>query len=201
MPKMTNRERMELIKHVADLIFCVPVTDPRTMESAINATLTDPKWAPWVIGGQVGGRTFKNSTTGLATLRGYDVSLNLGELNLDQTIRLTNLRFIEQNPDKLDGHGNLKENAILARRGNLIVWVIKQDPDGRFLGKIQNGEWIKSAPRAYDSPQNAYPPLEAQPVKEPWESAPDISNQNVDRSVTKIVMDEGTENECVWEGI
>lgn len=252
MPKMTNQQQLDLIKHVAELIFSVPVTDPRTMYQTIRNLLTSAEWEPWVVGGKVGGRTFKNSTTGLATLRGYDISLNLDELNPNQTIKLLNLRFIEQNPDKRDGYGNLKENAILTRQGNLIMWVIKQGPDGKFLGKLQNGNWIKKEPKAYNNPQNTYVQPEKPEVINPYlnmtpsqlcaidlttlngthlsmvnqaiiatnaasiakperkqttfapidmEPIPEISSQNIEQAVTKMIIDEGTENECSWEGI
>ena len=81
------------------------------------------------------GRTFVNGK-----LRGFDFTVQ------DEN-GLIPLRVIEQNPDKQDDYGNLKQNAVLARAGHQIAWVIHRGVN-RFLGKIQDGKWTKSTPRA-----------------------------------------------------
>lgn len=205
---MTSIQKINLIKHIASLIFSVPVSDPRTLLQVMKNTLTGIEWSPWIIGNRIGGRTFKNSTTGQATLRGFDISLNLGELNPNGTIKLTSLRFIEQNPDKLDNYGNFKESAMLARQGHKIVWVISQGIEGGFLGKLQDGEWIQNRPQAYTRTNTTNVPTGIDQYgrttmlnQGEWQPIPDISGQNIEDAVTRIVIDEGTENECVWEGI
>lgn len=195
--EMSNAQRMQFIKHVSILIFSIPVTDPETLANTIQNTLTDPEWAPWIVGNQAHGRTFKDSSTGLATLRGFDISLDLGVLNPNGTNKLLNLRFLEQNPNKVDGYGNLKENAILARAGNKIMWVIQNGVENGFLGKLQNDEWIPSRPRAYVAANNQ----NIQPNNGEWSSVPTIPSQGIDDSVTTIMESEPLDGECEWSGI
>ena len=90
---------------------------------------------------------FKDSTTGLLILRGFEVSLNIGKEYADGLAAPLNLRFIEQNPNKLDDNGNLKTFANLARQGHKIVWVINKDIPNGFLGRVQDGQWEKSRQR------------------------------------------------------
>jgi len=48
--------------------------------------------------------------------------------------------------------GNLKENAVLAQAGHQIMWVIDSQTN-TFLGKMLNGEWMASTPRAFNTVQ------------------------------------------------
>ena len=145
MPLMTNQAKMEFIMEIYRLIFGLNKNDPGLHQS-IQGVQPDPKWTPWIISFK--GRCFKNSTTGLLSLRGFDTSLDIGKVNPDGTIQPLNLRFIEQNPDKLDNAGNLKPTAIIARQGNQLMWVIQRDVQNGFLGKVLNSKWEPSTPRA-----------------------------------------------------
>ena len=203
--EMSNAQRMQFIKHVGLLIFSVPLSDPQTLAGAMKNTFTGAEWGQWVVSGWAYGRTFKDSSTGLATLRGFDISLDIGMKNPDGTIKLLNLRFIEQNPNKLDAQGNLKENAILARAGNKIMWVVQNGIENGFLGKLQNGEWVPSRPRAYVA---ATGPIGIDQYGEnahlnngKWSSAPTISPQGIDNSITAIMESESLDGECEWTGI
>lgn len=128
---MTNQERMTLIKAVYNLIFtCKPqpfqqwqlAPKPAGYESLITV------WGP---------RAFVNGT-----VRGVDLDVN-------DNGKILQLRFMEQNPNKRDQQGNLKENSIRANNGEFIMWVVDRKPNGGFLGSIQNGNWIASQMRAY----------------------------------------------------
>ena len=55
---------------------------------------------------------------------------------------------MEQNPNKTDKAGNLKQTAIRARNGEFIMWMMDRKPNGGFLGSIQNGKWVASQMRA-----------------------------------------------------
>lgn len=203
MPEMTNEQKMAFIRDMAALIFTVPVTEPRTLYKAMKNALTNPQWSQWVVGAQVPGRTFRDSSTGLATLRGFDVSLDLGRFNADGTMKYLHLRFIEQNPNKRDGYGNLKENAILARQGHQIVWVIDNGVGGGFLGKVQNGKWIKNRPRVYNRTNQAptgnfNDPAPNYDNQTPMADLPDVSGQNLDEALTIMTFGEG-DKKCTWE--
>lgn len=143
MQPMTNQARMEFIMDVYRLIFSLNPNDPGLHQS-IQGVQIDQKWTPWLLFFQ--GRMFKDSTTGLMSIRGFDVSLNIGN-TANGIIAPLNLRFIEQNPNKLDNNGNLKTFANLARQGHKIVWVINKDIPNGFLGRVQDDQWIKSDKR------------------------------------------------------
>lgn len=144
MQPMTNQAKMEFIMDVYRLIFSLNPNDPGLHQS-IQGVQIDQKWAPWLLFFQ--GRMFKDSTTGLMSIRGFDVSLNTGKA-LNGVVMPLNLRFIEQNPNKVDNNGNLKTFANLARQGHKIIWVINKDIPNGFLGRVQDGQWIKSRDRA-----------------------------------------------------
>lgn len=145
MPLMTNQAKMEFIMWIYRLIFSLNTNDPGLQQS-IQGIQPDPIWAGWILSFK--GRCFKNSATGFLNLRGFDVSLNIGKINPDGTIQPLNLRFLEQNPDKLDNAGNLKPTAILARQGHQLMWIIQRDVQNGFLGKVMDGKWEASTPRA-----------------------------------------------------
>jgi len=144
MQPMSNQAKMEFIMDVYRLIFSLNPNDPGLHQS-IQGVQIDPKWAPWLLSFQ--GRMFKDSTTGLMCIRGFEVSLNIGKVYADGLAAPLNLRFIEQNPNKLDSNGNLKTFANLARQGHKIIWVINKDIPNGFLGRVQDGQWEKSRPR------------------------------------------------------
>lgn len=144
MQPMSNQARMEFIMDVYRLIFSLNPNDPGLHQS-IQGVQMDSKWAPWLLSFQ--GRMFKDSTTGLMCIRGFDASLNIGKVYPDGLAAPLNLRFIEQNPNKLDHNGNLKTFANLARQGHKIMWVINKDIANGFLGRVQDGQWEKSRQR------------------------------------------------------
>jgi len=156
MPQMTNEQRVGFLLHVFSLIFTkirFPFNkQPGTQEFAqlvhdyqnrVQQIKTDIVWAPWVIGDQATARTFKCHEVGANILMGFDINLDLGLPNPYP------IRVIEQNPFKRDYHGNLKQTAIMAQRGHQIAWVIRNDRTNQFLGKIQDGVFELSKPRAY----------------------------------------------------
>jgi len=143
MQPMTNQARMEFIMDVYRLIFSLNPNDPGLHQS-IQGIQLDPKWTPWLLYFQ--GRMFNDNTTGLMNIRGFEVSLNIGNM-VNSIIAPLNLRFIEQNPNKLDNNGNLKTFANLARQGHKIMWVINKDVPNGFLGRVQNDAWFKSNQR------------------------------------------------------
>jgi hypothetical protein len=127
MPKMEGNQQLAFIMHVFSLMFA-------TTHNAWRNVKLGAEWAPWLKGAQamlfVGGK-----------IRAMDVALQLEKSVL-------NLRFMEQNPDKMDNMGALKENAIRARRGEQIMWVLKTNTDpNTWLGSVQNGQWIQGKQR------------------------------------------------------
>ena len=144
MQPMTNQARMEFIMDVYRLLFSLNPNDPGLHQNIQGAQM-DPKWAPWLLSFE--GRMFKDKTTGLLCIRGFDASLNIGKAYADGLVSPLNLRFIEQNPNKLDDNGNLKTFANLARQGHKIMWVINKDIPNGFLGRIQDDKWEKSYQR------------------------------------------------------
>ena len=144
MQPMSNQARMEFIMDVYRLIFSLNPNDPGLHQS-IQGIQMDPKWAPWLLSFQ--GRMFNDATTKLMIIRGFDASLNIGKAYADGLVAPLNLRFIEQNPNKVDNNGNLKTFANLARQGHKIMWVINKDIPEGFLGRIQDGQWEKSRQR------------------------------------------------------
>lgn len=144
MQPMTNQARMEFIMDVYRLIFSLNPNDPGLHQS-IQGVQIDQKWTPWLLFFQ--GRMFKDQSTGILCIRGFDASLNIDKVSPAGTVVPLNLRFIEQNPNKLDHNGNLKTFANLARQGHKIMWVINKDVENGFLGRVQNDQWIKSQKR------------------------------------------------------
>lgn len=157
MPVMTNQQRIDFLKHVHSKIFSirfpldvepgsqrfvelVPMFDARVKKIQLDAA-----WNPWLVEQNAKARTFKCAEIGANILVGFDVTLNLPD-------RQIKLRILEQNPHKKDYVGRLKETAVLARRGHKIAWIIDRtdDNDNKFLGKIQDDEFIQNKPRAYE---------------------------------------------------
>jgi hypothetical protein len=117
---MTNEEKMSLLKKIHLTLFTSKQTGTDiTKERVLN---------PYITNTQAFGRWFSDNT-----LRGFDVSIDLGT-------RVIDIRCVEQNPNKMDAKGNLKWTANLARQVHKIMWVI--DRNGGFLGRMQDDEWI-----------------------------------------------------------
>jgi len=127
---MTNQQRMALIKALYNLIFTCKSQSFQQWQLAPKPTGYEPIITAWVP------RTFVNGT-----VRGIDIDVNDGG-------KILQLRFMEQNPNKEDKAGNLKETSIRARNGEFLMWVVDRKPGGGFLGSIQNGDWIASQMRA-----------------------------------------------------
>lgn len=157
MPVMTNQQRIDFLKHVHSKIFSrrFPMdVQPGTQRFAqlvpmfqeeVKKIQLDPMWNAWTVEQPAKARTFKCAELGAYILIGFDVTLNIDEGQLK-------LRIIEQNPHKKGHLGELKETAILARRGHNIAWIIDNTSqnDNKFLGKMQDGEFIPNKPRAYE---------------------------------------------------
>jgi hypothetical protein len=110
----------------------------------ITQVQIDPRWAPFIASGGRG-RWFGNG------LRGFDVGLRLGNV-------IRNFRILEQNPMKRDKNQNFSQYAVLAQQGHRIVWIIDQaKKTDAFLGRIHDGQFIASTPRATYSYQAAAP--------------------------------------------
>jgi hypothetical protein len=114
---MTNEEKMAVLKLIFNTLF---------QSKQQGTDITQVMMTTNV--GNFNGRWFSDNT-----LRGFDVSINLGT-------RIIDIRCVEQNPNKTDNKGNLKWTANLARQGHKIMWVI--DRNGGFLGRMQDEEWV-----------------------------------------------------------
>jgi hypothetical protein len=57
------------------------------------------------------------------------------------------IRLVVQNPAKRDYQGNFSQYAILAQQGHQITWLIDL-ADNQFMGRVENGHFIKNQPRA-----------------------------------------------------
>ncbi len=140
---MTNEEKVRLILCVAGMIFQSKLGN--TDITQVNVITNTGTWP---------GRTFVDGK-----LRGFDITVQ-------DNSGVVPLRILEQNPDKMDQFNNLKQNAILARQGHQIAWVIRQDTN-TFLGKVMDGKWETDGPRAttnvqFNSGQPAETPMRAQ---------------------------------------
>lgn len=201
---MNNQQKMELIMMVYRAIFAARRTDPLSdlnFDGVAIATRFQNIF-------NVQGRLFRDSSTGIQDIPGYDISLDVGERNANNTIKPLNLRFIAQNPNKVDNNGNLKENAILARKGHKIMWVINQGIANGFLGKVMDEVWQASAPRAtYPANQNVNYPNPRQAVDQSggqynmnqgdWvEALPDIGQGDVSDAVVEAMDIDGGDDGC-----
>lgn len=128
--------KIAFLKMVANLIFAGP--------STVNVQVIHPNIANDTH--TVAGRSFNNKW-GQTPIRGFDINIRTDE-------GIVKLRFLEQNPDKKDGMGNLTTYAQMARQGHKIVWVLRIDTQpNEWLGRIQDGEWIQNQIRAYTTSQ------------------------------------------------
>jgi len=121
---MTNEQKIQLILLVTNTIFQSKLGHTDITQHVITTNT-----------GSFPGRTFVDGK-----LRGFDFTCQ-------DANGIIPLRILEQNPDKQDGYGNLKQNAVLARAGHQIAWVIRRDTNA-FLGKVQDGKWEKITLRA-----------------------------------------------------
>lgn len=142
MPNMAPEQKMELLMMAYRTLF--PDNNPVNLNDGTSAIRQ--RFEAWAL--RIAPRMFKDSSTGQLTIPGIDIVLDIGEVNLDGTLKPKNLRCITQNPNKKDANGNLKQTAILARAGHKIMWVIDQDLKDGFLGSIKDGNWEPSRPRA-----------------------------------------------------
>ena len=125
---VTNKDKMDIAMKAYNLIF---------QSKAVNSDITQVELVhPAVMGGRCRGRWFKNSVTGQATLRGFDITVG------NMTNELINVRIIEQNPNKNSQY------ASMARAGSKIAWIINRDTD-QFTGRIQDGAFYPSRTPAY----------------------------------------------------
>lgn len=134
---MNNAQKMELVRQVFNLIFNGKgvITPENWVNTPIPAGFQSvvTGWNP---------RTFVNGS-----LRGVDFDVN-------DNGRILNLRMLEQNPNKRDGNGNLKQTALRAQRGECLAWLIdRKKQTGGFLGSMQNGQWVPSKDVAYTQTQ------------------------------------------------
>jgi len=126
---MTNAEKVQLIVAVTNAVF---------QSKAANLDITTVQIQTNT--GIFAGRWFGNGKGG-GTLRGFDFTVQ------EDNGTIIPLRLLEQNPNKTDQFGNLKSNALLARQGHRIAWLIRRDTN-KFLGKVMDGQWTKNVPRA-----------------------------------------------------
>ena len=136
---MTNEEKMAVLVLVFNTIF---------QSKAQNTDITQILMTTNM--GNFPGRWFKDGL-----LRGFDLALNTGD-------KIVSIRCVEQNPNKMDKFNNLKKYANLARQGHQIMWVIDQNTENGFLGRMQDGEWVPSFVPA-TQPVTAQQPASAQP--------------------------------------
>jgi len=145
MPIIEAQQKTELMMAIYRVIF--GAIQGQIMESLTEgATLIHERWKDCIL--RINPRLFKDSSTGINNIPGFDLTCDFGDKNPDGTARIRTLRFIAQNPNKKDGFGNLKENAILAQAGHKIMWVIDTAIANGFLGKVMDDKWIPNAPRA-----------------------------------------------------
>ena len=160
---VTNQEKMAIVMKAWALIF---------ESRAVNSDIAQVELVhPAIIGGKCRGRWFKNSVTGQATLRGFDISVGR------DPNEIINVRIIEQNPNK----GS--EYAKMARAGSKIAWIINRDTD-QFTGRIQDGKFYPANNPAYRPAQMNQPrpaqinqATSAQPVQ--TEEIPEVDDAGI----------------------
>jgi hypothetical protein len=145
MPIIQIQQKVELMMAIYRTIF--KARKENMLEDLNNAIAAiRERWSDWVL--NISPRLFKDSSTNIKDIPGFDVILDIGETDVNGIMIPKSLRFIAQNPNKKDSFGNLKENAILAQTGHRIMWVINTTIENGFLGKVIDDQWIPSAPRA-----------------------------------------------------
>lgn len=139
---MTNEQRMAFLMHLESLIFASKIAN-----TDITKVFTAPQWAPFIASGG-NGRFFNGG------LRGFDIDLRLGATVIQ-------LRVLEQNPQKIGKGGVFSQYAVLAQQGHRIVWIINRAlKNDAFMGRIQDGLFIASAPRATYNAPTYQPPVQ-----------------------------------------
>ena len=126
---MTNQERMALLMAAYNTLF----ESKRTGSDITQMVVQHPNLMTWdgKPAGQQNGRWFKDGL-----LRGFDLNINLGN-------KIIKIRILEQNPNTASDH------AKMAQNGARIAWVIDNKVQkGGWLGRIQDGVWHVSKPRA-----------------------------------------------------
>jgi hypothetical protein len=151
---MTNEQRMAFLMEMVALIFA-----SKAANTDIRAVRVSPQWGAFLVNGTGTGRFFTGG------LRGFDVDLRLGNLT-------RKLRVLEQNPQKIGKNNVYSQYAVLAQQGHQICWIIDRDKQqDAFLGRVQDGQFIASTPRATYGAPTYQPPAQqynaqgaAQPV-------------------------------------
>ena len=203
MPTMQPQQKVELMMAIYRAIFTA--RKENLLEDLNNAIAEiRERWGNWILNASP--RLFKDSSTGIKDIPGFDVILDLGETDVNGIMIPKSLRFIAQNPNKRDNLGNLKENAILAQAGHKIMWVINTAIENGFLGKVMDGQWVPSAPRAVYPAQNRAPQAvdatgrNYQMKEGNWiQQLPDIDPNNTTNTVEEVLTAEevlAAEEEC-----
>lgn len=190
MMSMTAQEKMALVMSIYNSIFTSKANgmDIVTVE-VFHKNIVNGK--PILdnnvrVGGCVNGRWFKDSSTGQSTLRGFDIDIQADG-------KILQLRFIEQNPNKMDNNGNLKPMANQARRGSKIMWIIDRKIQGfdAFLGNVQDGTFHPSQNKAVQPAAKPGPvPSRQQPA--PVYQAQSASQEPEDEVVEEPLWEEGS---------
>ena len=151
MPIVQNQTKVELMMAVYRSIF--GARKESMMDDLTNAAaIIHERCKDFML--RINPRLFKDSTTGVKDVPGFDVTCDFGDQNPNGTMKVRALRFIAQNPNKRDANGNLKENAILAQTGHRIMWAIDTAIENGFMGKVMDDQWIPNAPRATYAARN-----------------------------------------------
>lgn len=129
MPSMTAEQKIAMLKHIADVLLPADTFENNYLHIKTGA-FVDPVWGPWIVKGFA-----KAYVKG--TVPAIELTLDCGYETL------INLRIIAQNPHKRNSSGMLSRYAAMARKGSKICWVIN-DATKEFLGRVQDGAWIKS---------------------------------------------------------
>jgi len=154
MPIVQAQQKVELMMAIYRSIF--GARPGRVMDDLTHAAaLIRDRCKDFIL--RIAPRLFKDSSTGINDIPGFDVTCDFGDQNPNGTMKIRSLRFIAQNPNKRDGFGNLKENAILAQSGHKIMWVIDTALENGFLGKVMDDQWMPNKPRATYPARNGAP--------------------------------------------
>jgi len=154
MPIVQAQQKVELMMAIYRSIF--GARPGRVMDDLTHAAaLIHDRCKDFIL--RIAPRLFKDSSTGINDIPGFDITCDFGDQNPNGTMKIRSLRFIAQNPNKRDGFGNLKENAILAQSGHKIMWVIDTAVENGFLGKVMDDQWMPNAPRATYPARNGAP--------------------------------------------
>ena len=168
---MDNAQRMALVMNVYNLMFNTPHTQWRNTPMPQQFAQFITRWVPqiWANG-----------------------AVRAVEIGITSNGRLLPLKFLEQNPNKLDHQGRLKETALRAQNGERIMWIIDARQQNGFLGSVQNGQWQPSKSRAYQPVQQNYQAAGATGSPQSINNVADIpGNMSVPEYVVETLAEEG----------